>query len=89
MVLPILVIGPDQTTKSKTEFEKMLANLRVYGGGDCMEPSIGAIKRALEVCQPKSFIFVFTDAPPKDVHLVDEVIDLVQATQSKVSNNRW
>jgi hemicentin len=77
-------VGPAQVTSSKSEFEKMLGRLEVYGGSDCMEPSIEAIKQALEACQPKSFIFVFTDAPPKDIQFVDDVIELVQATQSKV-----
>jgi hemicentin len=39
---------------------------------------------ALDVSRPKSFILVFTDAPPKDVQKIDDVIDLVQTTQSKV-----
>lgn len=69
------------------DFQNALDDLYADGGGDCPEASVGGIKKALEVSWPNSFIFVFTDAPPKDVELQDEVIDLVQATKSRVSDN--
>lgn len=81
---PRPVIGPITVTTDQNEIIKGLEEIKPGGGGDCPEVSMGAIKQALELSLPHSYVYVFTDATAKDYGLLNDVLKLVQRKQSQV-----
>ncbi|KAM7306032.1 hypothetical protein ISCGN_015928 [Ixodes scapularis] len=78
------VVGPAYVTRDPEEFQQRLENLTVSGGGDCPEMALTAVREALRLSLPSSYVYVFTDASSKDFHLLDQVLDLVQRKGSQV-----
>ncbi|KOB77681.1 putative hemicentin-1, partial [Operophtera brumata] len=77
-------VGPATVTQDKEVFKSALGMVRVYGGGDCPEKSLGGIQLALDVSAARSYVYVFTDATAGDHRLVGKVLDAVQRKQSQV-----
>nr|XP_060617059.1 von Willebrand factor A domain-containing protein 7-like [Anolis sagrei ordinatus] len=79
------VVGPVMKTDKVDVFSSYISNLKVHGGGDCPEMSLGGLKLALQESLPRSKIFSFTDAGAKDASLKDEIKVLGDSTGSTVS----
>uniref|UniRef100_A0A8C6VLN7 von Willebrand factor A domain-containing protein 7-like n=1 Tax=Naja naja TaxID=35670 RepID=A0A8C6VLN7_NAJNA len=78
-------VGPITRTQSVDELESAISRLTATGGGDCPEMSMTGLKLALQQSMPRSKIFVFTDAGPKDESLKGEVEILIESTKSIVN----
>ncbi|KAM4726270.1 LOW QUALITY PROTEIN: von Willebrand factor A domain-containing protein 7-like [Anableps anableps] len=66
-------------------FKTYINSLHPNGGGDAPEMSLSGLQLALTGAPPNSEIFIFTDAPAKDIHLRNPVIALIEQTKSVVN----
>ncbi|KAK3088060.1 hypothetical protein FSP39_014137, partial [Pinctada imbricata] len=53
---------------------QQLQSLKANGGGDCPEFTISGLLKAVEISQPNSRVYLFTDASAKDANRVSELI---------------
>ncbi|XP_036372563.1 von Willebrand factor A domain-containing protein 7 [Megalops cyprinoides] len=77
--------GPLIKTRDPDVMKARISELTASGGGDTPEMSLSGLQLALTGAPPSSQIFVFTDAPAKDVALKSTVIALIRSTKSVVS----
>jgi hypothetical protein len=62
-------VGPVVKTSDPAIFLNAVDSLGASGGGDCPEPSVGAMRRAVELLDYESSLFLFTDADASDASL--------------------
>nr|XP_046186079.1 von Willebrand factor A domain-containing protein 7-like isoform X2 [Oncorhynchus gorbuscha]XP_046186089.1 von Willebrand factor A domain-containing protein 7-like isoform X2 [Oncorhynchus gorbuscha]XP_046186098.1 von Willebrand factor A domain-containing protein 7-like isoform X2 [Oncorhynchus gorbuscha] len=77
--------GPLMRTTDPNVFKAQINALNADGGGDFPEMSLSGLQLALTGAPPSSEIFLFTDAPPKDLNLMGTVIALIERTKSVVT----
>ncbi|XP_044234217.2 von Willebrand factor A domain-containing protein 7 isoform X3 [Ursus arctos] len=77
--------GPVFTTSDPDSFWQQLNEIHALGGGDEPEMCLSALELALLHTPPRSDIFVFTDASPKDAILTNRVESLTQERHCRVT----
>ncbi|XP_056625168.1 von Willebrand factor A domain-containing protein 7 [Triplophysa dalaica] len=77
--------GPLIRTRDPDAMKSKISNLKANGGGDLPEMCLSALQLALVGAPSSSQIYVFTDAPAKDVGLQKTIISLIRSTKSTVS----
>uniref|UniRef100_A0A8C2KG00 von Willebrand factor A domain-containing protein 7-like n=1 Tax=Cyprinus carpio TaxID=7962 RepID=A0A8C2KG00_CYPCA len=77
--------GPLIRTTDSDVMKSEISKIRAHGGGDTPEMCLSALQLALTGAPSSSHIYVFTDAPPKDMHLEKTISALIRSTKSSVS----
>ncbi|KAJ7997392.1 hypothetical protein DPEC_G00228510 [Dallia pectoralis] len=77
--------GPRIRTTDPDEFKALINTLTANGDGNSPKMCLSGLQLALTGAPPASDIFVFTDAPPKDLNLFGTVTALIERTKSVVN----
>ncbi|CAB3232089.1 unnamed protein product [Arctia plantaginis] len=78
------VVAEPIVTLSFKEFITELNRITLNGGRDCPEVALSGIERALVISKPRSNIFLFTDAFPKDINKLASIENLCRNSLSQV-----
>ncbi|XP_040002407.1 von Willebrand factor A domain-containing protein 7 isoform X2 [Xiphias gladius] len=76
--------GPMIRTTDPEKMKKEISKLKAKGGGDTPEMCLSGLQLALTGAPASSHIYVFTDAPAKDIALKDTILALISSTKSTV-----
>ncbi|XP_022595770.1 von Willebrand factor A domain-containing protein 7-like, partial [Seriola dumerili] len=76
--------GPMIRTTDPDKMKKEISELTAQGGGDIPELCLSGLQLALTGAPASSHIYVFTDATPKDIALMDTILALIRSTKSTV-----
>ncbi|KAK2852407.1 hypothetical protein Q7C36_007608 [Tachysurus vachellii] len=77
--------GPLIRTTNPDVMKSEISKLAASGGGDEPEMCLSGLQLALTGAPASSYIYVFTDASAKDMHLERTIIALIRSTKSTVS----
>ncbi|XP_053712755.1 von Willebrand factor A domain-containing protein 7-like [Synchiropus splendidus] len=77
--------GPLIRTADPDVMKAEISKLTAAGGGDGPEMCLSGLQMALTGAPASSHIYVFTDAPAKDIGLKDTIVALIRKTKSTVS----
>uniref|UniRef100_A0A672QL57 von Willebrand factor A domain-containing protein 7-like n=2 Tax=Sinocyclocheilus grahami TaxID=75366 RepID=A0A672QL57_SINGR len=77
--------GPLIRTTDPDVMKSEISKINADGGGDIPEMCMSALQLALTGAPSSSYIYVFTDAPPKDTHLEKTIAALISSTKTTVS----
>ncbi|CAH0663607.1 unnamed protein product [Chilo suppressalis] len=77
-------VPPPLITQNPNQLMDNLNNLRVIGGSECPEDSLSAIEKALEISEPESKIYLFTDGNAKYIDKLGDIKKLCRDTGSQV-----
>ncbi|KAI8514130.1 von Willebrand factor (vWF) type A domain, partial [Branchiostoma belcheri] len=82
---PMSDAGPMTITRDSTVYTAAINALNAHGGGDCPELSMTGLELALQNTLPKSKIYLFTDADPKDSEKMPDVLSLLRQKKSTIT----
>ncbi|KAK9981269.1 hypothetical protein ABG768_000822 [Culter alburnus] len=77
--------GPLIRTTDPNVMKSEISKLKADGGGDTPEMCLSGLQLALTGASSSSEIYVFTDAPAKDINLKETINALIRSTKSSVS----